>query len=502
MNQSVLHITSVSGGSGPKLYGKPVLTFSKSDFKWPLLFMLSMAMLGLNFYPGLLLTLAAMLNRMRQNPYDFAIMLMMFFHGFGMVNAGSMPVNVHLLGLVAGAGCCMVLRKPRIMKTTLIVYFIFVAVLMWLSTCSWEAIKVQAFIAARYFSFIVVFIPLAVFADKGFDIMEMVRHMMVFLVLVCLFYLIDGLILKGHILMPDLPSWTAESTFTAPVLKPFSLEPVRMYPQGLYFAAVALLPAMRLFRLPAWFWILFITVSLLTKTFTYILGIALTLLFFQGSMRRIIKICAATFIPLLLLYGIDCLLPVEKLETGENSTLRLKSSVDQFFDLYNAADDEDIAEFGSGRMAQAIPKIDLINRYHKQWTGLGFLHPEKTTSNRFIIVNEYYSDLSSNVEVATGVEVVPIQVYLHGGWIGLIAVTAFYVGLYFIIRRLRYSYFYPATLFFCGFLGLGGFAPLTNMEGIMLVAFSYALVILANRSTLPRSSPRDKATQPQPLRIP
>ncbi len=75
-------------------------------------------------------------------------------------------------------------------------------------------------------------------------------------------------------------------------------------------------------------------------------------------------------------------------------------------------------------MAQAIPKIDLINRYHKQWTGLGFLHPEKTTSNRFIIVNEYYSDLSSNVEVATGVEVVPIQVYLHGGWIGLIAVTA------------------------------------------------------------------------------
>ncbi len=149
MNQSVLHITSVSGGSGPKLYGKPVLTFSKSDFKWPLLFMLSMAMLGLNFYPGLLLTLAAMLNRMRQNPYDFAIMLMMFFHGFGMVNAGSMPVNVHLLGLVAGAGCCMVLRKPRIMKTTLIVYFIFVAVLMWLSTCSWEAIKVQAFIAAR-----------------------------------------------------------------------------------------------------------------------------------------------------------------------------------------------------------------------------------------------------------------------------------------------------------------------------------------------------------------
>ena len=127
---------------------------------------------------------------------------------------------------------------------------------------------------------------------------------------------------------------------------------------------------------------------------------------------------------------------------------------------------------------------------------------EMCIRDSFIIVNEYYSDLSSNVEVATGVEVVPIQVYLHGGWIGLIAVTAFYVGLYFIIRRLRYSYFYPATLFFCGFLGLGGFAPLTNMEGIMLVAFSYALVILANRSTLPGFSPRDKATQPQPLRIP
>lgn len=86
-----------------------------------------------------------------------------------------------------------------------------------------------------------------------------------------------------------------------------------------------------------------------------------------------------------VLYCVDSFLPYN----GElkQSTLRIKSSIDQFFILENMQDEEDLAELGTGRMAQIIPKMDLLFELNKEWTGFGFLHPEKTTMSKYIIYN-------------------------------------------------------------------------------------------------------------------
>ena len=68
----------------------------------------------------------------------------------------------------------------------------------------------------------------------------------------------------------------------------------------------------------------------------------------------------------------DSFLPTQIHNDSFQSRLRIKSSVDQFMDLFNAVDDEDIAEFGSGRMAQALPKLDVVERENRQLIGLGF----------------------------------------------------------------------------------------------------------------------------------
>ncbi len=486
MNHSLLYIPSPFGHREDTADStKPKLEFAKSDFKWPLMFMLFMALLGLRFFPALLFVLVIMLHRFRNDRYDFAIMSMMFCGCFGLIKPDVLYVKVADIGIAAGLMFAFLMKKPRILKIMLTMYIVYAAILFWIAFQSWESMRIQMLELRFYLSFISVFIPLATFANRAFDIRILVHKLMVFGVLMCVFYIVDAYVLKGHILMPGTFSWYGDSTFLHPILFPFSLSPMRIYPYGLYILVLGLIPAMRMYRIPWWIWALVALSALSTQTFTYMSALGLTLILFQGSFKRTCKIFGSMALAATLIYGIDCLLPKSYNDFGEISTLRVKSTIDQFARLTEAADDEDIAEFGSGRMAQAIPKLELVSYYDRQWIGLGFIHPDYSKSNKFIIDNEYYVDEAKSEEIATGVEIIPIQIYIHAGWIGLISHAAFFVGLYFVIRRLRYSKFYLAALFFCAVLGLGGFASLTGYQGQCIVSFAFAMVILANRDRLP-----------------
>ena len=58
--------------------------------------------------------------------------------------------------------------------------------------------------------------------------------------------------------------------------------------------------------------------------------------------------------------------------------IRLYSSVNQISEVAEAIDDEDIAEFGSGRIAQVIPKLELLYNLGYQRRGFGFLDKYET----------------------------------------------------------------------------------------------------------------------------
>lgn len=493
MNHSVLYIPSVFKDTRlAKAKPKPELTFVRSDFVWPLLFMLCMALTGLKFYPAFLAAIGIMLKRFHEDRYDFAIMLFLTLGGFGLIPFDLLPVKIGDLGLLAAVTFAVLLRKPPLLKTMLVIYLVYAAALFWIALQSWESMRVQIQVLRYYYSFICVFVFFATFANTAFDIKRFTQRMMVFVILICCFYIGDSLLLKGHLLMPATKVWGEASTFYSIHIQPFRLLPERVYPQGIMVIIIGLIPAMRIYRMRWNVWALIAVSALCTQTFTYIAALVATLLLFQGSVRRFFRVVAIAVLCGLALYGLDCILPVWTNEYGySSSTLRIKSTLDQFTDLAKAADDEDIAEFGSGRMAQAIPKLELVEFYGREWTGLGFLHRDISTNVKFIIENEYYTDETQSEEVATGVEIVPIQIYISAGWLGLIVVNLFFLAMYLLVCRLRYSYVYLGTLVFCLIMGIGGFASLTTFPGQITVALAFAAVVLANRDSLPGFSDKD-----------
>lgn len=494
MNHSVLYIPSVFRDRHSKdAAEKPLLTFEKYDFKWPLLFLLCLSLTGLHVYPAILGCLAILLKAFREDRYQFAIMAFFLFGGYSIMPINIFPVKFTDVAFLSGIVLAVLLRKPPLLKRMLVLYLLFVAVLLWVAHQSWESMRVQFIVLRFYFSFIVVFIYLATFANRSFDLRRMVHTLMAFLVLVCGYYIADGIIFKTHFFIPG-AVWSDPATITALSAHPFSLTPARVYPHALVFIPFALIPAMRMYRIPAWVWVMVALSALTTFTFTYITALVVTCLLFQGSLRRLLKISIIALLGFAAAYGIDSILPMHENEYGmRNSTLRIRSTIDQFVALSEAMDDEDIAEFGSGRMAQAIPKMELVSLYHKEMTGLGFLHQDYSNNTRFIVNNEYYTDVTQSEEVATGIEVIPLQIYISGGWIGLIAMNVFLFGLWFIVRKLTYSYIYAASLVFVLIMGIGGFASPTTFPGMQILAFAFAMVVLANRSILPGFSEEDSS---------
>ena len=181
-------------------------------------------------------------------------------------------------------------------------------------------------------------------------------------------------------------------------------------------------------------------------------------------------------------YSIGGIVLITSLYIIDGSTggfLRVKSTVDQFVALDTARDEEDLSEFGSGRMAQIIPKFTLLSEEHRVMTGFGFLHPELTTISKYQIVNPLYIDQSRAEEVATGVEVTQVQTILDIGVIGLIIQTLFYIYLFYIIRHFNDSKYYISVLLALSIFGIGGFAGLCQTDGVTLVALSFSVIFLS-----------------------
>lgn len=480
MSHSVLYIPSVFRHKHHNASEKPELRLSREEFLWPVIFLVCMSLTGLHIYPAILGCFVAMLKTFRTNRYDFALMVFFLSGGYGLMPVNLFPLKVLDLTMLCAVGFAIILRKTPVMRRALVLYLLYVVAYIWIATYSWESMRTQFLVLRFYFGFIVVFVFIGCFANHSFELRRMVRSLMVFLVVICSFYIIDGLILKGPLLLPE-ATGTEAATISTLRLHPFWVGISRVYPPGLYFIPLAIVPAMRMYKLPKWVWVLVLVSALVTMTFTYITAFAAVLILFQGSWKRFGLICLVVVAGGLLLYGIDCLLPKRVSDFHQQSSLRIQSTVEQFFDLANAMDDEDISEFGSGRMAQAIPKLELVSLYHKEWTGLGFLHKDYTTNARFIIDNEYYSDVTKSEEISTGIEIIPMQIYVSGGWAALIVINLFLFGLWFNVRKLRNNYIYLATLVFVMVMGVGGFAGVNTYPGNQLLAFAYAMVVLSNR---------------------
>lgn len=457
-----------------------LLELSWADYKWPLLFLLSMSMMGLMFPLGYILVPFILINRFRTNRYDFVIMLTLFFGGYGLIGEDTLPVKPWDIALIVSVIGAIVYRKDKVVRRTLMLIVAYAAALFFIATFSDERMSVQIRIIREYLFMIYFIVPLMVFSSHKFEMSEFFRHLMPYVFILCVFYIFDGYIICGHILLPCTHIWgSIRSTFFDPVYYGLG-DFVRIYPPGLFLGVLAVYPICHVYRLTRWQWFVAAVGLSATRTFTVITGFIATYIISFPNRRRAVRYGIVAVGLLAVVYFVDSFMPF-KSENNE-STLRVYSSIHQILDFGNAQDEEDMAQLGSGRIGQALPKFELVEEYNKQLTGLGFLHPELTTDTRYIIDNPFYIDQEESEEVATGIEIEPLQVYLSSGYIGLAVHIIFVVFLWLIVRRMRYSRYFLTVIFALFWFGLGGFAQLNNHDGLLLAALAYSVVVLDERS--------------------
>ena len=162
--------------------------------------------------------------------------------------------------------------------------------------------------------------------------------------------------------------------------------------------------------------------------------------------------------------------------------LRIQQLVQQFEVLKNPNDPELLIKFGTGRIAQILPKLDYMLSTGKQYTGFGFLHDDLTTNNQFVITNEFYTDVTQSEETVARVEVTQVQTILDAGLIGFLIQTFYYLAIYFwVLRPLPYSKSYLIVLFCISFFGIGGFAGLISRQGLLLLGLTTAAILLCQK---------------------
>ena len=454
--------------------GKELLRLVPQELWSAFLFLITLSLLGLELPLAYLFLPAILLTTYIRNRYDFLIQFTILCGAYGFFNESDVfPFKWKDLALLLSVVAIIIYRRDKVLNRLLLLTGGYIAMLIVFAQMSSESMGIQ-FLRMRDYCMIVYFMfPMLLFSRETFDIKIFYRKLFTYAYIIAIFYCIDSFILGGNILVPRTYAWSGLYSTYYKIYCDIGAFP-RKYPQGLFILALCIFPALKFYTLQRKHLFIFALALIVSRTFSIIGGIVLTILFFTGNAMRTIKYLCIGIILFFAAYHLDGMM---------DGQLRVQQLVRQFTALKNMDDPEAIAEFGTGRMAQIIPKVDHLWSLGKQYTGFGFLHDEKTTNEMFIIKNELYTDISRSEEVAARVEVTQIQTILDIGLIGLLFQTIYFIGIYFwVLRPLPYSKSYLVVLVCISLFGLGGFAGLTSHHGVLLVGLCIGTILLASKN--------------------
>ena len=449
------------------------LHITRSSWLWAFAFLISMSLMGLNFPFGYLFVLIILINRYLNNRYDFLIQITLLCGRYSLIGEEDLPIKLEDVALLVSILGIFIYRKSVLLKKITLAMILYFIALILIACTSEETLMVQIRRMRNYMMIIYLFIPLLAFADKQFEIHEFFKKIFAYTLIICAFYALDGFVLNGYILIPN--SFIAEGNLPSTFYSIQWREFPRKYPPGLYIMALCLIPLIKYYKLSWKQWILVLLALAATRTMSVIVGLLFAYGCFQGHFKKMLKYIVVAVISVILLYHVDVAL---------GGFLRIQSTFDQFVSLDIAQDEEDLSEFGSGRIAQIIPKYEVLYDLDREWLGFGFLHPELTKNPKFMIYNEFYVDKTNSWEVVTGIEIAPLQTIADIGYIGLIIQIMFYVSLYYFVRHLKYSIYFLSVLVLNFLFGLGGFAGFNQNDGLLLCALALGAVLLANKDSL------------------
>ena len=454
---------------------------SPSQWAWSIAYLLSLAMIGLKFYPGYPIAFFILADRFFRCREEFTVQLFFLATVSGMYSEISFPFKWCDIMLIGGIVAAVAFRYSRDVTRILLVTGAFIATVVLLALTSSEPMVVQIRLMRYYFLIIAFTIPLILFLTKRPDMDMLMQYIVIYSIAMSAFYFIDGFILCGDVLVPCTPTAGGtphNSVWNDLFWAPFTTFFPRKWPAGLFIWIIGAWIVATRYRLQTKWWILIILGAISCRTMTFLAGVVVVYLIGLSSRIKLRKYLLPGIIGLISLYYID---------SSTGSFLRIASTVDQFSDAKKAIESNDIAavaDFGSGRMAQAIPKLLMLFEQDKMMTGFGFIHPSQSAINTNLLYqNEFYHDQSADnsLEMPTVVEITQIQTILQIGIVGLIVQTAFFLIIYLIIRSYSLSGLYLAVIIGVSITGLGGFIGFI-FPASLWVALALALTIFGGKS--------------------
>ena len=435
------------------------------------IFLITLSLLGLEFPIAYLLLPVVLFSSFLRNRYDFLIQFTILCGSYGFFDESeTFPFKWMDIALLLSIITIVIYRRDKTLNKLLLFTGGYFAVLFALALLSSESLMIQIRRMREYWGIIYFMFPLLIFAREDFDIKIFYRKIITYAYIICIFYIIDGLIFGGNILVPRTFAYSGYySTYYKFYCYPGSFP--RKYPPGLYLLALCIFPVMKYYSLQLKHIIVFLLALISCRTFTIIGGILLTPLFFTGSVMKTLKYIGIGILIFIAGFYVD---------RAIGGSLRIQQLVEQFEVFKNPDDPELLIKFGTGRIAQILPKIDHLLYRGKQYTGFGFLHDELTTDNQFIITNEFYSDVTKSEESVARVEVTQIQTILDAGLIGFLLQAFYYLAIYFwVLKPLPCSRSYLIVLVSISIFGVGGFGGLISHQSLLLLGLATGAILLA-----------------------
>lgn len=463
------------------------LNIPPTDYLWAFGFLLTQSLTGLAFYPSVLIALFMMIVAYRSRPYDLSIMLVFWAGGYTITRGGYLGSMTALLLLAVIS--LVIVRKWPMFKRVLWVFLGYFAFMLVIALLSDESLKVQLVMMRPYVSVSYFLVPILIFANRKFDFEELKRKIFTYAICIAMMYVIDCYLLCGHVMFPYAgfldpeemakynPSWTNPDisllAFSFPRIGPFPM----------IFFILLIFPLVKSVKLRTWQWVLVVLMLIACRSATLLIAFVTTFVIFKARGKKLVLYLAGVVVGVMALSAID---------DAVDGELRVNSTISQFAILKANVSDEELAEFGTGRMAQFIPKFALLQSYNREWIGFGFLDPTKSTAHKYMISNALYDSVWDIDEVATGVEITQLQTILDMGYLGLIVQTLVYFGLYFVIRKQKYAKYYLCTIVCASISGLGGNGGLYLPYSLLPIGLLLGGILLANK-------PQREAVAPQPL---
>jgi len=432
-------------------------------------------------------------------------MLTLMMDGYSLFSVEDIYIKPYNVASILALICMLIIKKPLIYKKIILGVIAYALCLLTFCFISDEPIVSQIYGVRNHLLICYLFVPIVVFSGENFDIKKLFNHLFVYVIIICWFYIIDSIVLGGYLLIPkSLAGWGESSTFYDLNIHPISKMFFRRTIHAFLILSLCVYPLAKYYRLNKWYWVLLVLALFISRTFSFIVAFIIVFFLSQGQFKKIGKYAIISVVGFIGLYFIDALISGNKqtIEENENgivyksSVLRIQSHVNQLRDLITGnLDEESMVAMGSSRGAQIIPKMELLYDLNKEWVGFGFLDRERTKNQKYIIENNLYVDISASEEVATGVEVIPIQIILDIGYLGLIIHILFYIYLWWIIRKLKYSGFAASVVIFFVIIGISGFGGLIQPISLNMVGLAFGAVLLANKDSFTNTKRKSRNHQ-------